>query len=208
MNLIDISPVISPSIAVFPGDTPFSQNELLSFKKGDHLGLSSITTTVHLGAHADAPSHYDPKGESIESRDLNYYYGKAQVISVSLSPNERITPENLNNTEIKCQRVLFKTSSFTDPDKWRDDFNSLSPELIEYLDSKGVQLVGIDTPSVDPANDKELLSHKAIAQKDMAILEGIFLENVKEGIYTLMAFPLKIKGAEASPVRAVLLEEN
>ncbi len=208
MKLIDISPVISPNTAVFPGDTPFSRKELMTFRDGSHLDLSSITTTVHIGAHTDAPSHYHPDGQTMESRDLSYYYGPCQVIEVHLDANQRILPEHIKSKTLETERILFKTNSFPDPNTWRDDFNSLSPELIEFLTQRGVRLVGIDTPSVDPANAKDLLSHKAIYEHDMAILEGIFLEKVQEGIYTLMAFPLRIKNADASPVRAVLLEEN
>jgi arylformamidase len=87
-------------------------------------------------------------------------------------------------------------------------FNSLSPEVVEFLHSKGVKLVGIDTPSVDPAADENLLSHNSIYKCDMAILEGIVLNNVQPGDYSLIAIPLKIKDADASPVRAILLQEN
>ncbi|MFZ8933835.1 MAG: cyclase family protein [Bacteriovoracaceae bacterium] len=208
MKLIDISPLISSNTAVFPGDTPFQRAKSMDFVSGHHLELSSITTTVHIGAHADAPSHYDSKGESIEHRDLNLYYGKCQVIEVSIGPGERIFPEHIKDKSIKSPRVLFKTNSFPDPNKWNDDFNSLSPELVDFLAQQKVILVGIDTPSVDPAAAKELTSHQAIYKNDMAILEGIFLEKVKEGIYTLIAFPLRIKNSDASPVRAVLCEEN
>ncbi len=208
MKLIDISPLISSETAIFPGDTPFQRAESMNFDKGDHLELSSITTTVHIGAHADAPSHYHTDGQSIDSRDLSYYYGPCQVIEVQLEPDLRILPEHIQHHTINSERVLFKTNSFPDPNTWRDDFNSLSPELIDFLAQKGVCLIGIDTPSVDPANAKDLTSHKAIYKHNMAILEGIFLEKVQEGIYTLMAFPLRIKNADASPVRAVLLKEK
>ena len=84
------------------------------------------------------------------------------------------------------------------------DFNSLSPELIEFLVQHEVCLVGIDTPSVDPFSSKALESHKSIAKHDLAILEGLVLDSVPEGLYQLMAFPLKLAQADAAPVRAVL----
>jgi arylformamidase len=207
MNYIDISPLITPAIAVFPGDTPFSSNILLDFKNKDNLLLSSITSTVHLGAHTDAPNHYHPAGEDIASRSLEYYMGKCQVIGVSLPPKARIYPEDISGIEITEKRILFRTSSFTNPDQWHDMFNSLSPELVEYLAGKGVILTGIDTPSVDPADSKDLEAHNSIFRNNMAILEGIILENVADGIYTLIALPLKIKEGDASPVRAVLLPD-
>ena len=70
------------------------------------------------------------------------------------------------------------------------------------------QLVGIDTPSIDPERDKDLLSHQAVFQNDMAVLEGIVLDSVPDGVYTLIALPLKLRGADASPVRAVLVGEG
>lgn len=204
MKYIDITPLINPDIAVFPGDTPFTSNILLDFKKGDNLLLSTITSTVHLGAHTDAPNHYHKDGEDIASRDLNFYIGQCQVISVDIKKGERIYPKDLN-VDIKAERVLFKTLSFPDPNNWNNDFNSLSPELIKYLVEKGVILIGIDTPSVDPSDSKALESHNEIYNNNLAILEGIVLNEVKDDIYTLISLPLKIQGADASPVRAILL---
>ena len=202
--IIDISPIISPSIAVFPGDKPFSSKEALSFENGDNLMLSSINSTVHLGAHTDAPCHYKEGGESIESAKLNNYIGTAQVIEVTIDRGERISLKDLNNQKVLAPRVLFKTNSFPDPNNWNNDFNALSPELVDYLHSEGVFLVGIDTPSVDLAEDKDLLSHTKIAEHNLSILEGIVLKDVKAGLYELIALPLPLKGLDASPVRAIL----
>jgi arylformamidase len=203
---IDISPVLRPKIAVFPGDTPFERNINMTFKEGQHLDLSEVRTTLHVGAHTDAPSHYHGNGKTIEERSLSLYMGDCQVIEVKGKPS-RIRPEDLKE-EIRASRILFKTNSFPDPDKWNDDFTALSPELIHFLKSKKVVLVGIDTPSVDPATDKTLISHKAIYESDMAILEGIILTHVKTGLYQLIALPLRIEGGDASPVRAILLPEK
>lgn len=203
---IDISPVLRASIAVFPGDTPFNRTVNMSFKEGQHLDLSDVRTTLHVGAHTDAPSHYHGKGKTIEERDLSLYMGPCQVIEVKGHP-VRIKPENLTE-KILAPRILFKTNSFPDPDRWNEDFSALSPELIQFLKSHHVILVGIDTPSVDPATDKSLASHKAIFETDMAILEGIILEHVTPGLYQLIALPLRIEGGDASPVRAILLPEK
>ena len=205
LKIFDISPEISPNIAVFPGDTQFSRSELMSTKKGEHLTLSSISTTVHLGAHTDAPNHYHQDGCDIASRELDYYIGECQVIELQVPRNNRILPSDIK-TEITSPRILFKTSSFPDPNKWNNDFNALSSELVEFLAHKNVILIGIDTPSVDLADDKELEAHLAIYKNDMAILEGITLSDVEPGSYKLIAPPLKIKDADASPVRAILLK--
>ena len=202
-KLIDISPLISPRIGVWPGDTPFSQTFLCRIDDGSNIDLSAVTTTMHLGAHADAPSHYARNGVGIDKRPLSLYYGMCQVIHVHVLQSARIMPSDVH-TEIVAPRVLFRTESFPNPDDFTTDFCALSPELVHFLADKGVLLVGIDTPSVDPCSSKDLESHRAIAERDLAILEGIVLHDVDEGTYRLMAFPLRIEGADATPVRAVL----
>ena len=202
--LIDISPTLSPETAVWPGDTPFSQRFLCRIEEGANIDLSTINTTVHVGAHCDAPSHYREGLPSIEERSLDLYYGPCQVMTVQVALGRRIYPKDLQTTLV-APRLLLHTGSFPDPNHFNEDFNSLSPELIAFAYEKGVRLIGLDTPSVDPFHSKVLESHQAIADRDMAVLEGVILSEVADGVYTLMAFPLKIQGADASPVRAVLL---
>jgi arylformamidase len=206
LEIFDISPEISEKTAVFPGDQAFERGVQLSFEKKDNLLLSWIKTSVHIGAHTDAPNHYHPSGEGMHTRSLENYLGPAQVIEVNIPRGQRILPKDIAHTEISATRVLFKTGSFPDPNKWNDDFNALSPELIHHLSTKGVILAGIDTPSIDPHDSKALESHKAVFQHNMAILEGIVLQEVLPGLYTLLALPLRLKNADASPVRAVLLK--
>jgi arylformamidase len=201
--LYDISPEVSERTAVFPGDEPFRRKVSLDFSKGDNLVLSSIETTLHIGAHVDAPIHYNPKGEGMAARSLEFYLGSCQVVEVNLPRGARIRPGDVK-ARIKEPRVLFKTGSYPDPRNWNGDFVSLSAELVDWLVEKGVRLVGIDTPSIDPAEDKELESHQAVFRHGIANLEGITLKDVPEGSYTLIALPLKLKDADGSPVRAVL----
>lgn len=207
MSIIDISPIVSSATAVFPGDVPFRRSVSLDIDSGDNLTLSSVETTVHCGAHADAPSHYAPEGASIEARPLDMYIGPAQVVRVQLAPGERVLPQHLQGVEIGAPRVLFRTDSQPDPNHFNTDFNSLSPQLIDTLVAEGVVLVGIDTPSIDPADDKVLPSHQAVARHDMAILEGLVLRGVADGRYVLVALPLRLQGADASPVRAALIDD-
>lgn len=206
VKIHDISPLISSQTAVWPGDTPFQREELCSFKQGQNLDLSTIKTTVHLGAHADAPNHYHPQGKGIDSRDVALYIGEAQVMRVSTKKGARIQVADLTSA-VRSQRVLLVTGSYPDPEVFNEDFCSLSPELVRYLHEKGVRLVGIDTPSIDPFESKALESHNEVFKCNMAILEGLVLDHVPDGNhYWLVAPPLKIKDADASPVRALLLE--
>lgn len=202
-GLIDISPLVSPRIGVWPGDTPYRQRYLCRIDQGAHLDLSTIETTVHLGAHADSPSHYRGGGAGIAARSLDRYYGPCQVMRVAVGRGERVLPRHLVGP-ITAPRLLLHTGTFPDPDAWNDDFAALSPELVVALFEQGVRLVGIDTPSIDPQASKALESHQAVADRDMAVLEGLVLAHVPPGRYTLIALPLRLEGADASPVRAAL----
>lgn len=204
MRIIDISPLIEPAIAVWPGDTPFSRNVNLDIGSGSNITLSDVRSTVHVGAHADAPNHYLATGEDIASRRLDYYLGACIVFHVDGARGRRIYPEDVAEKSITAPRVLLRTRTFPDPRNWNDDFASLSPALVEHFYQHGVMLIGIDTPSVDPFRSKDLEAHHAFARNDMAMLEGLVLDEVPEGLYELIALPLRIRGADASPVRAVL----
>ena len=137
--------------------------------------------------------------------ELGTCYGDCQVVAVA-KRSGRIRPGDLD-VPVEAPRVLFRTGSFPDPERWTPDFASLSAELIESLHAQGVRLVGIDTPSIDPQESEDLPAHRAAADHDIAILEGLVLEHVTPSRYTLAAFPLRLEGADASPVRAVLIAE-
>ncbi|HEV8661372.1 MAG TPA: arylformamidase [Thermoanaerobaculia bacterium] len=203
-RLIDISPLIDATIKVWPGDTPYSHTRTLDIAEGANITLSEIRTTVHVGAHADAPNHYIAGGEDIAVRRLDYYVGRCAVIHVDGVRGRRIVADDVKRKDITAPRVLIRTKTFPDPRKWNNDFASLSPELVDVLHSRGVILIGVDTPSVDPFESKELEAHKALARHNMASLEGLVLDDVAEGEYELIALPLRLANADASPVRAVL----
>ncbi len=201
--IYDISPPIDPALKVWPGDTPPSREVLLDMKRGANLTLSSLHATVHLGAHADAPSHYAADAPSIEARSLDLYLGPCQVIRVTVDQGERLAPALLPDG-VRAERVLFATGTYPDPSAFNEDFAALSPDLVDHLHRLGVRLIGIDTPSVDLFASKDLPAHLACLRHDMAILEGLVLAAVKEGLYELIALPLKLVGYDGSPVRAAL----
>jgi arylformamidase len=200
--LYDVTPLISPRLKVWPGDVPPSREVSLEIERGDSVTLSALRSTVHLGAHADAPSHYG-RGPAIHERSLEYYLGPCQVMRVSVGRGQRITPAMLTE-EVRAPRLLLATGTFPDPEDFTTDFASLSVELVEHLHERGVILIGIDTPSVDPFDSKDLPAHKTFLRRDMAILEGLTLAGVPAGRYELIALPLRLEGFDASPVRAVL----
>lgn len=203
-RIIDISPVVDGSIQVWPGDTPYVRTVNLDMAAGANLTLSDIRTTVHVGAHADAPSHYAADGDDISVRRLEHYLGACSVIRVNVGAR-RIFVNDVKDKPITAARVLFSTGTFpSDHRTWTEEFASLSPELIDWLHERSVITVGIDTPSVDPFDSKALEAHNALARHDMANLEGLVLDGVAEGDFELIALPLKLAGADGSPVRAVL----
>ena len=205
MRIHDISPTVSPALAVWPGDTPARREVLLDIARGDSLTLSTLHATVHLGAHADAPSHYGRDAATIERLSLERYVGPCQVLRPAAARGERLGVRALPPT-LAAPRVLFATGTYPEPTLFNPDFAALAPELCAELHARGVMLVGIDTPSVDLFDSKDLPAHQACLRHDLAILEGLVLEGVPEGIYELIALPLKLEGFDASPVRAILRE--
>jgi len=113
-----------------------------------------------------------------------------------------VTPEMV--PDVDTERLLIATGSYPDPTNWTNDFAALSPELVDYLGRHGVRLVGVDTPSVDPADSKDLPAHHRFLANDIAIIEGLVLADVPAGVYELIALPLNLAGFDASPVRAIL----
>lgn len=201
--LHDITPLITPSLAVFPGDTPASREILLDMKRGDNITLSTLRATVHLGAHADAPSHYGRDAVTMEAVSLAPYLGPCQVIRVAAKRSARITAAQLPRA-VTRPRILLATGTFPDPDHFNKDFAALDPGLVDALHDQGVILIGLDTPSVDLSDSKGLPAHQRFLVHGMAILEGLVLKEVPEGDYELIALPLRLAGFDGSPVRAIL----
>jgi arylformamidase len=201
--LYDISPRVSPRLGVWPGDSALSREVLQDLARGDTVTLSTLRATVHLGAHADAPSHYGAGAPPIDQRDLSLYLGPCEVLRVPAARGSRVGLGDLP-AQLLAERVLIATGTFPDPERWNDDFAALAPELVDALAARGVRLIGIDTPSVDLIDSRDLPSHRAVLRHDMAILEGLVLDGVPEGRYELIALPLRLEGFDASPVRAVL----
>jgi arylformamidase len=201
--LYDLTPLISERLAVWPGDTPPRREVLCDMHHGDNITLSTLHGTVHLGAHADAPSHYGRDAPAIHERPLETYIGPCQVQRIACSPGTQIVPAMLSGP-IRAPRLLLATGTYSDPEHFREDFAALSSELIEALHAQGVRLIGVDTPSVDVFPSKDLPVHQACLRYDMAILEGLVLRGVPEGVYELIALPLRLEGFDASPIRAIL----
>lgn len=204
-KLWDISPAIGVGSPVFPGDEPYAQRWTARIGPGCPVNLTAITLSPHLGAHADAPLHYADDAPAIGTVDLQAYLGPCRVVhAIDCGPLVRI--QHLEHAAHDLPPRLLVRTCTSAPTAWSDEFSAYAPETIAWLAARGVKLVGIDSQSVDPAASKTLDSHQLLLKHDLRVLENLVLDEVPEGDYELIALPLKLATACASPVRAVLRE--
>ncbi len=201
--LYDITPPIDDRLAVWPGDEPPRREIKCHLKDGASVTLSALHSTVHLGAHADGANHYGVDAAGIDAMPLERYIGPCQVVTARVGRGERVKTSSLARL-VTEKRVLIRTGTYPDPTNFNKDFAALEPELVDALARRGVFLIGIDTPSVDLCESKDLPAHAAFLRHGMSILEGLVLDSVPDGVFELVALPLRLVGFDASPVRAVL----
>ena len=205
-RLWDISPPVATGSPVFPGDTPYQQQWTATLGPGCPVNVSTLTLSPHVGAHADAPLHYDPEGLPVGALDLLPYLGPCRVIH-AIACGPLVEWRHLAHAvQDLPPRVLVRTYRRMPVDRWDPALAAYAPATLERLADAGVQLVGIDTASIDPAESKTLDSHQVIRRRGLRVLENLVLDEVPEGDYELIALPLKLTTADASPVRAVLRE--
>jgi len=203
-QLWDISPPVHAGSPVFPGDAAYQQAWAARIGPGCPVNVSTLTLSPHTGAHADAPLHYDEAGATIGDVSLQPYLGRCRVIhAIGVKP--LVQWAHLEHALADLPpRVLLRTYQHMPVGQWDPDLAAFAPETIEHLADRGVTLIGIDTASIDPAQSKTLDSHQVIRRRGLRVLENLVLDDVPEGDYELIALPLKLTTADASPVRAVL----
>jgi arylformamidase len=191
---------------VFPGDAAFDLRWTWTMGPECPVNVSTLTLSPHTGAHADAPLHYSPDGQAVGALALEPYLGPCRVIhAVDCGP--LITWQHIAHAlDGLPPRVLVRTYAQAPLHRWDPSLAAYAPETLERLADLGVQLVGIDTASIDPADSKTLDSHQVIRRRGLRVLENLVLDGVPEGDYELIALPLKLTTADASPVRAILRE--
>ncbi|MDP3812088.1 MAG: arylformamidase [Hydrogenophaga sp.] len=205
-KLWDISPPVHAGTPVFPGDTAYTQTWAATIGPGCPVNVSAITLSPHVGAHADAPLHYDPSGAAIGEVSLEAFLGPCRVIH-AIGCGPLVKPEHIAHAlKDLPQRVLLRVYERQPQDAFDNNLPAFAPETVEQLADLGVLLIGIDSASIDPANSKTLDSHQTIRRRGLRVLENLLLDDVPEGDYELIALPLKLTTADASPVRAVLRE--
>jgi arylformamidase len=203
MKLIDISRPIHTGMPVWPGDTPAEFKLVATIPQGSAVNVGRLHVSVHTGTHGDAPFHYNPRGATMDEVPVGTFVGPARVVDVR--GHATITIALLAAQDFsKTPRVLFKSDSWADPAVFPAAWPLLAADVPAWLGARGVKLIGMDVPSVDHPTSKDLPIHHALDVAGILILENLDLRAVEPGVYELIALPLKIKGGDGSPVRAVL----
>ncbi|MES3629089.1 MAG: cyclase family protein [Longimonas sp.] len=199
---IDISQLLDASIAAWPGDVPFSRRDTLQISSGDSVNCSAIDQSAHVGTHADAPYHVNSDGPTTDSWTLGTFIGPAEVVSIPAG-TPAVQPGHLVGCE--TPRILLKTvCSHRSDTSWNDAFPAISLDAVQWMAEQGIQLVGTDAPSVDPADSTGLDAHHALNEAHIVNIENLRLGHVEAGTYSLVALPMPVAGSDAAPVRAVL----
>lgn len=200
-RIIDISQTLHQGIAVWPGDPPFRTFWIAQMSQGDHCNVGGVTMSLHTGTHADAPRHFHADGPAVDA-ELAPFIGEALLVDCSGA--RTISETHLDRLPAHIPpRLLLRTAS-CEPDRWSEDYAYLAPGAAEWLVRRGIVLLGLDTPSVDPHGSTSLDAHRILARGGVSVLENLSLADAAPGTYELIALPLKLAGMDASPVRAVL----
>lgn len=199
---VDITQTLTNDIAHWPEDTPFNFEVPVTKKDTGSVNIGKVTTSTHIGTHIDAPFHFDDNGETVESLDINRYIGEATVIEVY--GREEITEALLSEHDIRGTILLVKTQHTYETGIFPAGVPALTEEAAKYIGGLGIKLFGVDVPSVDDIDSKDLKIHHTLYENDIMIIENVVLTEAPGGYYDFIALPLKIEGADGSPVRAAV----
>ncbi|MEH7179991.1 arylformamidase [Neobacillus vireti] len=203
MKIIDISRRLENGMPVWPGDTPFHYEVSWSKTDSGSVNVGSLTMSTHTGTHVDAPFHFDDNGKRIIELDLDLYIGPVRVLD--MIGKECIGAKDLEHLDVEgFTRVLFRTQSWKSTAEFPKKIPYLEADLGPFLAKKGIRLIGVDVPSVDPIDSKDLHAHHSLNNNGIHILESVLLDEVEPGDYELIALPLPLAEGDGSPVRAVL----
>jgi arylformamidase len=207
MKYHDISLNLSADTVRWATSTPFELVERRRMSRGEANNSSGAAMSLHAGTHIDAPFHFVGDGATIDQLPLERFIGPALVCSIEAERYiERWHVEALDLTDVS--RVLFKTrnSGLLRRKDYEPDFVAFSVAAAELLAERDMTLVGLDYLSVAHAGDEQVPVHRAFLTRGVALLEGVDLSNVAPGRYELICFPLKVRGADGAPCRALLRE--
>ena len=200
----DISLNLSPETVRWLTSPPMELQERRRMSRGDQNNSSALNMSAHSGTHLDAPFHFVPDGNTIDSLPLELFMGPALVHQVEA--DSHIMVKDISAIDFKgMTRVLFKTrnSQLLQQSRFEPNFVAFSVEAAEALVAQGVKLVGLDYLSVAHP-DEQVPVHRAFLDHGVALLEGVDLSNIQPGPYELICFPLRLRGLDGAPCRAVL----
>ncbi|HEY3291475.1 MAG TPA: cyclase family protein [Anaerolineae bacterium] len=202
--LFDITRPLSERTAVYPGDTPVTIVPTSRLRDGANSNVSSITMSVHAGTHIDAPRHYADGEPGVDALDLAALTGPARVVTLDVAQAIDVT-DLAGSDVVSVPALLVHTrGSDTPSDVFDPSFVYLTPAAAVWLGEHGIRLVGIDTPSVDPADSTDLPVHHIFLRYGIVIIENLDLRLVSDGDYRLLALPLRIADCDAAPARVLL----
>ena len=206
---VDVSATLDPArTPVYEGDAPLKFDFLKDMRKGDILTLSVYSLGAHSGTHIDAPMHFVATGAPIDQVALDPLIGAARVIDIADSVRA-IDAAELNRHDWRsAQRVLFRTRStlrgWMDSPEFHKDFAYIAPDAAQLLADAGVLLVGVDYVSAEQFGAPAPLTHQILLGRGIPIVEGLDLRPVQAGDYDLIVLPLKVRGHEGAPARAIV----
>lgn len=208
VKIYDLTVPIRPGMPVYPGDPDVEIELWQGIQQGGQANVSLLRMGAHTGTHVDAPSHFYPGARGVDAIPLDVLVGPAVVVELAVP--DAIAPGDLQVAMPPgTQRLLLKTrnSALWERTGFQEDFVYLTGEAARWLVDQGVKLVGIDYLSVDQTAASRPEAHLVLLGAGLVVLEGLDLEHVPPGRYTLMCLPLKVQGADGAPARAVLVEE-
>ncbi len=206
---IDASATLDPATTpVYEGNAPLKFDFMMDMRRGDPLSLSAYAMGAHSGTHIDAPMHFIRDGAPVDQVPLTALVGPARVIEIADSV-QAIDSTELNRHQWRgAERVLFRTRSTTG--HWmtsavfHHDFAYVAPDAARQLADAGVKLVGIDYISAEQYGAPAPLTHRILLGRGIPIVEGLDLSDVPPGDYDLVVLPLKVRGHEGAPARAIV----
>ena len=208
MKVYDISLTLRPRMPVYPGEPTPVLEPTSQMERGDFCNVSLLAIATHTGTHIDAPRHFLPGGTPVDQLPVSVLVGPALVVEMPVE--QEINAADLEAAAIPSgtERLLFKTrnSRLLDDEDFRRDFVYVALDAARWLVERGVRLVGIDYLSVEQMDAEPNIVHQTLLGAGVVIVEGVDMRQVPPGPYLLACLPLKIEGADGSPVRAVLVK--
>ena len=205
-RLLDVSVLLAPGLATYPGNPPFEYGPVKRMAGGGSSNVSWLTMGTHTGTHVDAPRHFFDDKPGADALPLELLVGRARVID--LPHRGGITEAHLAGAGLREDlRVLLRTPNsahWNTRETFHADYTYLTEAGARFLVDQGVKVVGIDYLSVEQFKKPGAPAHRALLGGGVVIIEGLDLSEAEPGAYEMYCLPLKIKDADGAPARVVI----